>query len=107
MTAVLTTALALTPVHLHRGLFRRHEKAALVAASHLILRIVLLGVALVLAGTVVLIFDVVAGAGAATAAGVVSLVVLLALAFLPVLVRFYDPDRPPRARREELPPSVG
>ena len=61
VTAVLTTALALTPVNLHRALFRRHAKATLVSVSHVILRIVLLGVALVLAGTVVLIVDVVAG----------------------------------------------
>ncbi len=90
VVAVLTTALALAPVNLHRALFRRHEKAALVRASHMILRIVLVGVALVLGGTVVLIFDVVAGRGAATAAGVVSVVVLLALALLPLAVRAYD-----------------
>jgi Family of unknown function (DUF6328) len=107
VTAVLTTALALTPVHLHRGLFRRHEKAALVAASHLILRIVLLGVALVLAGTVVLIFDVVAGPRAATVAGVVSAVVLLALAFLPPVVRFFDRRSHSASGHRKLPPSGG
>jgi len=90
VTAVLTTALALAPVNLHRALFRRHEKLALVTASHVLLRVVLLGVALVLGGTVVLIFDVVAGTGAAVVAGVVSLVVLLGLGFLPRAVRAYD-----------------
>jgi O-antigen/teichoic acid export membrane protein len=93
VTAVLTTALALAPVNLHRALFRRHEKLALVTVSHVLLRIVLLGVALVLAGTVVLIFDVVVGVGAATVAGVVSVLVLLVLAFLPVMVRRYDRRR--------------
>lgn len=90
VTAVLTTALALAPVNLHRALFRRHEKAALVTASHVLLRVVLLGVALVLAGTVVLIFDVVAGGRAAVIAGVGSAVVLLALALLPAAVRRHD-----------------
>ena len=87
VTAVLTTALALTPVNLHRALFRRHAKAVLVAVSTVILRVVLLGVAIVLGGTVVLIFDVVAGFRAAAVAGVVSVVVLVALACLPLLVR--------------------
>lgn len=86
VTAVLTTALALAPVNLHRALFRRHAKVTLVSVSNVLLRIVLVGVALVLAGTVVLIFDVVSGPGAAVAAGVVSLVVLVALAALPRLV---------------------
>jgi hypothetical protein len=90
VTAVLTTALALAPVNLHRALFRRHEKAALVTASHVLLRIVLLGVALVLAGTVVLIFDVVVDSRAAVVAGVVSVLVLLVLGLLPALVRAYD-----------------
>ena len=87
VTAVLTTALALTPVNLHRGLFRRHAKVMLVTVSNVILRIVLLGVALVLGGTVVLIFDVVAGFRAAAVAGVVSVAVLGGLACLPLLVR--------------------
>jgi len=87
VTAVLTTALALAPVNLHRALFRRHVKETLVAVSNVLLRIVLLGVALVLAGTVVLIFDVVAGTGAATVAGVVSVVLLVAMACLPLLAR--------------------
>jgi hypothetical protein len=93
VTAVLTTGLALAPVNLHRALFRRHEKLALVTVSHVLLRIVLLGVALVLAGTVVLIFDVVVGVRAATVAGVVSVLVLLVLAFLPRMVRWYDRRR--------------
>ncbi len=86
VTAVLTTALALAPVNLHRALFRRHAKVTLVTVSNVLLRIVLAGVALVLAGTMVLIFDVVSGTGAAIAAGVVSVVVLVALAALPRLV---------------------
>lgn len=87
VTAVLTTALALTPVNLHRALFRRHAKATLVAVSNVVVRIVLLGVALVLAGTVVLVFDVVAGPRDAVVVAVASVLVLTALACLPLLVR--------------------
>ncbi|HEY0237683.1 MAG TPA: DUF6328 family protein [Friedmanniella sp.] len=90
VTAVLTTALALAPVNLHRALFRRHAKVRLVAISNVILRIVLLGVALVLGGTVVLIFAVVAGPTAAVVAGVLALLILLALAALPLVVRARD-----------------
>lgn len=92
VVAVLTTALALAPVNLHRALFRRHAKVALVSFSNVILRVVLLGVGIVLAGTLVLVFDVVAGRAAAVGAGVLSLVVLGGLACLPLLVR-------PSARR--------
>ena len=87
VTAVLTTALALAPVNLHRALFRQRAKVALVTCSHAILRLVLVGVGLVLAGTLVLIFDVVAGRDAAVVVGVLSVVVLLALGCLPALVR--------------------
>ena len=87
VTAVVTTALALTPVNLHRALFRRRAKVQLVAVSNLLLRLVLLGVALVLAGTLVLVFDVVAGRGAALAALVGSAVGLAVLASLPRLIR--------------------
>ena len=87
VTAVLTTALALTPVNLHRALFRRHAKQTLVTVSNVILRIVLLGVALVLGGTVVLVFDVVAGTQVAVVVGLATAVVLVGLACLPRLVR--------------------
>ena len=87
VVAVLTTALALTPVNLHRALFRRGAKVALVGASNVLLRLVLAGVALVLAGTLVLVFDVVAGRQAALAALVGAVVVLGVLAALPRLVR--------------------
>lgn len=85
--AVLTTALALAPVSLHRSLFRRRAKLVVVRVGHLILRLVLLGVGLVLVGTVLLVFDVVLGRGTALAvAGAVALV-LVALGLLPVLLR--------------------
>jgi uncharacterized protein DUF6328 len=88
VTAVLTTALALTPVNLHRALFRRHAKVELVRISNVLVRAVLLGVALVLAGTLVLIFDVVAGFRAASVAGVLAVLVLGALAAMPAFVHW-------------------
>lgn len=81
VAAVLTTALGLAPVNLHRALFRRGVKARLVRLGHRILRATLLGVAVVLTGTVLLVFDVVVGRHAAllVAGGVALVIVGLAL----------------------------
>ena len=59
MAATITTALGLAPVNLHRVLFRQHAKEVVVTVAHVLLRFTLLGVGLVLVGTVLLIFDVV------------------------------------------------
>jgi hypothetical protein len=93
--AVLTTALALTPVSLHRSLFRRRAKLVVVRTGHLILRLVLLGVGLTLTGTVLLVFDVVVGRGPALVMGGGTALVLTALGLLPVLLRFARPSRAP------------
>jgi hypothetical protein len=81
--ATLTTALALAPVYLHRRLFRRHAKAALVRYSHRLLSWALVGLVLVMTGTVLLIFDVADGLTAGTAAAGSILVVIVVLAFVP------------------------
>jgi hypothetical protein len=88
LAATVTTALALAPVHLHRSLFRHHAKAALVQAGHLLLRAALLGLALVMTGAVLLIFDVATHdrSVALTAAASVAFL-LAALAMLPQIVR--------------------
>lgn len=57
--SVLATMLGLAPVSLHRELFRRRAKRTLVRAADVLLRLTLIAVALVLTGTVLLIFDVV------------------------------------------------
>ncbi|MHA7986421.1 DUF6328 family protein [Rathayibacter sp. CAU 1779] len=83
--AATTTALNLTPVSLHRWLFRRHVKRELVVIGNVLLRITLAAVGLLVIGVVLFIFDVVlsrtAGfvAGGITAAVVVALWVLLPL----------------------------
>ena len=87
LVAVLTTALALAPVNLHRGLFREHAKVEVVRTAHIMLRMALIGVAAVLIGTVLLIFDVVAGRSPALIAAAGTLLAVIALALLPVLVR--------------------
>ena len=86
--AVLTTALALAPVSLHRTLFRQRAKVYLVKVANVILRIVLAGVAAVLGGTVLLIFDFVAGRTAGLVVGTVALAVMVVLAVaLPIGAR--------------------
>jgi hypothetical protein len=86
VVAVLTTALGLAPVSLHRGLFRRRAKWVVVRAGHLILRLVLLGVGLVLTGTLLLVVDVVLGLTAGLVAAGALVAVLLAIAVLPLLL---------------------
>lgn len=71
---VVTTALGLAPVSLHRTMFRRRMKKETVALGHRILRWVLTGVVLMLAGTAVLIFDMVLGRTPALVVGCLVLV---------------------------------
>lgn len=87
MVAVITTALGLAPVNLHRGLFRRHAMGQLVAAAHLIVRIVLGGVGLVLVGTVLLVFDVVVDRAVAVVAASAMALVVIVLGLIPRIVR--------------------
>ena len=86
VVAVLTTALGLAPVSLHRSLFRQRAKLAVVQLGHRILRLVLLGVGLVLTGTVLLVFDVVLGLRAALLVAGGTAVVIAALGALPALI---------------------
>jgi Family of unknown function (DUF6328) len=83
LAAVLTTAMGLAPVNLHRVLFRQHAKEAVVQIAHVLLRITLVGVGIILTGTVLLIFDVVLGRTIAVIAAAAIAVVLVAIAALP------------------------
>lgn len=76
--AALTTALGLAPVSLHRTLFRKRAKAEIVMIADRILKVTIGAVAFVLAGTVLLIFDLVVGRPAGPIAGIVVLIVILA-----------------------------
>lgn len=84
--AVLTTATALAPVALHRGLFRRQVKEQIVVVGHRMLIMALIGVGLVLTGTALLIFDFVVGRAAGLIAGALMLVIVAVLAVLPRLL---------------------
>jgi hypothetical protein len=87
LAAVLTTALGLAPVNLHRVLFRQHAKEAVVEIAHVLLRIALVGVGVILTGTVLLIFDVVLDRTSAVIAAAVVAVVLATIAALPHILR--------------------
>jgi len=77
----------LAPVSLHRGLFRKGAKMIVVQTAHIILRIVLAGVAVMLIGTVLLIFDLVVGRTAALVMASVTLLVVIIIAALPLILR--------------------
>ena len=83
IAATLTTALALSPVVLHRRLFRHHEKREVVDTGHRLLTSALVGLGVVMTGTVLLIFDVAVGGSGGTLAAVGVLVVLLVLTVVP------------------------
>ena len=76
LLAVLATALLLTPVSLHRVLFRRRLKPQLVSWGNLFARTGLFVLALVLAGGAMLLFDVVLGRSAGRVVGAAAIVVL-------------------------------
>ncbi len=106
ITAVLTTATGLAPVNLHRGLFRKHAKPVVVRIAHIILRITLVGVGIVLTGTVLLIFDVVVDRTSALIAAGFTLLVVIVIAALPMILRMVSPSNPPdtqpsRTRKED------
>ena len=74
----LTTALGLGPVILHRLLFRQQAMAQIVQVGSVLVRATLVGVAVVVSGTVIFIFDVALGrsAGLIAAATVLLLISL-------------------------------
>ena len=105
MTAVLTTAMGLAPVNLHRGLFRKHAKPVVVRTAHIILRIALVGVGLVLTGTVLLIFDVVLGHRGAFIAAGFTLLVVIVIAALPLILRMASPRSQLSTLSHQTPPK--
>ncbi|WP_294178510.1 DUF6328 family protein [uncultured Schumannella sp.] len=86
--AVLATLLALTPVTLHRALFRQRAKPQLVALANVIMRVTFVSLACTLTGTALLIFDVVLGRTAGIIAGSVTLgFAIIAWFLLPLVAR--------------------
>ncbi len=91
VAAAAVTVLGLTPVSLHRVLFRHNAKELIVSVANRVLKLTLGGVGLTLTGTLVLIFDVVLGRTAGLIAGAIALVVLLAAwVAIPELVKRRD-----------------
>lgn len=91
--AVLATALLLTPVSMHRVLFRRRLKPQLVAWGNAFARVGLFVLALVLAGGAMLLFDVVLGRTEGRIIGAASVVVLFGCWWvLPQVVGRRTPD---------------
>ena len=88
IAAVLTTAMGLAPVNLHRSLFRKGAKMIIVDTAHIIMRITLVGVAVMLIGTVLLIFDLVVGRSVALILAGATLLVVIILAVLPAVLRY-------------------
>jgi len=92
--AVLSTGLFVTPVSLHRALFRKHRKTALVTLSDRIARAGVLVLAFVVTGTVLLVVDVVVDRTAALWSSTVALVLLVGLWFvMPRLVAHGPAER--------------
>ena len=86
--AILATALLLTPVSMHRALFRRRLKPQLVAWGNVFARLGLFVLALVLAGGAMLLFDVVLGRTEGRIVGAASILVLFGCWWvLPQVVR--------------------
>ncbi len=75
--ATLATALGLGPVSLHRALFRKRRKDAVVGLADRLMQFVLIFVGLLITGVVLLIFDVVAGRAAGIICAALTAVVLL------------------------------
>lgn len=93
--AALATVLALAPVSMHRALFRQRAKEEVVEKGNHLLLATLTVVLLTLAGTALLIFDMVAGLAAGIAAGSAVLVLGLMLWFVrPAFRRMRGRRRP-------------
>ncbi len=95
--SALSTIIALSPVALHRALFRRLAKPRVVAYGHLALVGALATVAVLLVGVVAFVFDVVLDAGAALVAVIALAAVLLVLWLaIPAIVRVRHSEKVPR-----------
>jgi hypothetical protein len=83
LIALLTTALVVTPIAVHRRVSGRHVKQRLVRVAELFVAGVLSGIGLLLVGISMFVFDVVLGRTAGIVVGVPLLVVVLLLVGVP------------------------
>lgn len=97
--AVLSTALLIAPVAMHRVLFRRHRLASLVNAAHRCAYAGLLLLGVSVAGMTIIIFEAVAGRVAALIAGGGALLVFSAFwLVMPLSMRSAAPPPPSDGR---------
>lgn len=82
LLAAVTTGLMVAPVSLHRMLFRRRAKSALVTEADRFMRVGLVFLALTVSGVVLLVFDVVTTRAAALTASLLLLAGLVAAWFV-------------------------
>ena len=87
MFAAVTIVLGLAPVNLHRALFRHRLKPSVVSFGHRALRAQLVGVSLIVVGTVLLVLDIAVGRRAGILGASLVLVLLIAAATIPRLIR--------------------
>lgn len=79
VVALVTTAFVITPIAVHRRVSGRHVKDRLVQTASALTAAVLTGLALLIVGIAVFLFDVVAGRTASYVVGVPLLVAVLVL----------------------------
>ena len=82
LVALVTTALVISPIAVHRRLSGHHVKDRLVALADVAVRGVLAGIGLLIVGITVLVVDVVVGRAAGLLAGGALLAVVVALLVL-------------------------
>lgn len=93
MSAV-TTGIMVAPVSLHRWLFRKGAKSTLVASGDRLLRVGLVSLALVVAGVILLVFDVVATRTASLlAAGVLFALLIIGWFVMPAVLARRTPPQ--------------
>lgn len=98
ITATLATVTAIAPVSFHRILFGHPgAKARVVAITQILMQITLSLVALVLSGTIALVFNVVLGAEAAIIGFLIALIAILSIwAAMPLrMFRHLEPRQKP------------
>ncbi|MFS0714763.1 DUF6328 family protein [Microbacterium sp. 2P01SA-2] len=91
--AALSAIVALAPVALHRGLFRRRAKPAVVAFGHMAVLFALVTVSVLLVGVVVFVFDVVVSTAASwIVGGVLALLIAALWVISPLIYRHRNPE---------------
>ena len=86
--SIIATCLLISPVAMHRALFRRRRKESLVEAGHAIAKFGLAFLALAIVGVLCLVFSIVFGEAWGVATGLVGAVMFLTFwLVLPILVR--------------------